>query len=81
MLIDYIYLILILILIGSILFFIYLSYEYRTNNKEGFINPQLDNLPQLNPQIPKNINSFLNPILEYRSHIISAVFIVLFLDI
>jgi len=39
MLIDYIYLILILVLIGCIVFIIYLSYEYRIN--EGFNNKSL----------------------------------------
>lgn len=51
--IDYIYLILILILIGFIIFLIYLSYEYRV--KEGFTT-----LPTLNPNI--NSNNIMNNI-------------------
>lgn len=66
MLIDYIYLVLILVLIGSILFFIYLSYEYRHNNSmqndteitEGFINPQIIQSPYIK-QSNDNINAYL----------------------
>lgn len=60
MLIDYIYLILILVLIGGILFFIYLSYEYRQINMEGFVNPQINQLPQQNQNLTNNIGSFLD---------------------
>lgn len=66
MLIDYIYLLLILVLIGGILFFIYLSYEYRTNqtqsnqNVEGFVVPQINQLPQQNQNLTNNIGSFLD---------------------
>ena len=61
---DYIYLLLILILIGSILFFIYLSYEYRQSNFEGFVVPQINQLSQLEISETglantKQINSFL----------------------
>lgn len=62
MLIDYIYLLLILVLIGSILFFINISYEYRQpapDVKENFINPQINQLPQENTNISKNLNDFL----------------------
>ena len=61
MLIDYIYLLLILVLIGGILFFIYLSYEYRTNQTqygttlEGFVVPQINQLPQQNQNLTNNI--------------------------
>lgn len=64
MLIDYIYLLLILVLIGSILFFIYLSYEYRQINIEGFTSvgaiPQINQLPQQNQNLTNNIGSFLD---------------------
>lgn len=61
---DYIYLLLIFILIGSILFFIYLSYEYRQANVERFIVPQINQLSQLEISETglantKQINSFL----------------------
>jgi hypothetical protein len=63
MLIDYIYLILILVLIGSILFFINLSYEYRQVDnviKEGFLNPQINQLPEENTNYSKNLGKFLD---------------------
>jgi len=62
MFIDYIYLILILILIGSILFFIYLSYEYRKpySNIESFTNLELNQIPQLNSKSDQSLNSFLD---------------------
>jgi hypothetical protein len=62
MFIDYIYLILILILIGSILFFIYLSYEYRKpySNIESFTNLKLNQIPQLNSKSDQLLNSFLD---------------------
>jgi hypothetical protein len=72
MFIDYIYLILILVLISSILFFIYLSYEYRMphimpniNNIESFIEgfsvPKLELLPNTpNPNFANNLGSFLD---------------------
>jgi hypothetical protein len=49
MVIEYIYLLLILVLIGSILFLIYLSYEYRTI--EPFIVTQLDTYNGITPNI------------------------------
>ena len=53
--IDYIYLILILILIGFILFIIYLSYEYRV--QEGFMNlPPLNNNLKLDDTITELAN-------------------------
>lgn len=62
MFIDYIYLILIIVLIGSILFFIYLSYEYRKPNNEieGFINPQLTITPEINSNVSEQLISFLD---------------------
>ena len=55
MMIDYIYLILILVLIGFILFIIYLSYEYRV--QEGFaINPRLNSSFNLNEAMTKLAN-------------------------
>ena len=56
--IDYIYLILILCLIGCIIFIIYLSYEYRV--KEGFIAPpELDYKENINMDlINNNANNF-----------------------
>jgi hypothetical protein len=66
--IDYIYLILILILIGFIVFLIYLSYEYRV--KEGFTGLQTIN-PNINSNYIKNriqnqgtkfINNYINNI-------------------
>ena len=54
MIIDYIYLLLILTLIGSILFLIYLSYEYRV--REGFtFNPKIDT------EYIYNIENNINP--------------------
>jgi hypothetical protein len=69
--IDYVYLILILILIGFILFIIYLSYEYRV--KEGFIPiPSLamslditknyDTLPQIINQANTFNNNYISAI-------------------
>ena len=61
MLIDYIYLLLIFVLIGGILFFIYLSYEYRnTQTLESFIVPQINQFPQQNQNLSNNIGSFLD---------------------
>lgn len=58
MFIDYIYLILILVLIGAILFFIYLSYEYRTQT-ENFINPIINEFNQPPPSnYDGNINAY-----------------------
>ena len=51
MIIDYIYLVLIIVLIGAILFLIYLSHEYRIN--EGFIVKI--NFPQkTQPKMPRS---------------------------
>jgi len=62
MLIDYIYLIIIFVLIAGIIFFIYLSYEYRNNdtNKgigsyESFVNPTIGQLQAINTAIPPSI--------------------------
>ena len=78
MFIDYIYLLLILVLIGSILFFIYLSYEYRKpiNNIEGFVNPQIDKLPEINTKVNDTLNNFSDNYKQlinntYNRHIIS----------
>jgi hypothetical protein len=61
MLIDYIYLLLIFVLIGGILFFIYLSYEYRSNQTiESFVVPQINQFPQQNQKLTNNIGSFLD---------------------
>lgn len=62
MFIDYIYLILILVLIGSILFFIYLSYEYRKPNPdiENFITLTPNNLPNLNSNVSVQLGSFID---------------------
>lgn len=66
MLIDYIYLLLIFVLIGSIIFFIYLSYEYRSNKEQGnetlenFVVPKINQLTQQNQNFTKNIGPFLD---------------------
>jgi hypothetical protein len=63
MMIDYIYLLLILVLIGSILFFINLSYQYRQvmpENKEGFRDIQINQIPQDNANYSKSLGSFLD---------------------
>jgi len=63
MMIDYIYLILILVLIGSILFFINLSYQYRQvmpENKEGFRDIQINQIPQDNSNYSKSLGGFLD---------------------
>jgi hypothetical protein len=65
MLIDYIYLILILVLIAGILFFINISYEYRqdidgVDTREPFINPQINQLPQGNNNYQSKLSDFLN---------------------
>ena len=54
MIIDYIYLLLILILIGSILFLIYLSYKYRI--KEGFAS-----IPIIDTESIYNIEGNISP--------------------
>jgi len=66
MLIDYIYLIIIFVLIAGIIFFIYLSYEYRNNDTskgigsyESFINPTIGQLQAINTAIPNKLNNFL----------------------
>jgi hypothetical protein len=61
MFIDYIYLILILVLIGSILFFIYLSYEYRKPKPdiENFVNPTINQLPNLFLDARTQLGSFI----------------------
>jgi len=63
MIIDYIYLILILVLIGSIIFLLYLSYEYRLN--EGFtstptMNLKTDSIFNLINNINPDNNDYLN---------------------
>jgi hypothetical protein len=63
MFIDYIYLILILVLIGSILFFIYLSYEYRkpSTGIENFVNPQINQIASgINSNVSASLGSFLD---------------------
>jgi hypothetical protein len=66
--IDYIYLILILILIGSIVFLIYLSYEYRV--KEGFAV-----LQTINPNINSNYikNSIQNQGIKFKNNYINNI--------
>ena len=68
MLLDYVYLIIILLLISGITFFIYLSYEYRVNEYrvneyvggiETFLNPTLPLLPEENTGIVQNLNNYL----------------------
>ena len=68
MIIDYIYLLLILILISSILYFIYLSYEYRHNNIETFVDLQL-NMPS-----DVNYNNLLNTYLQSQQQQLSNVY-------
>jgi hypothetical protein len=58
MFIDYIYLILILTLLGSILFLIYLSYEYRIN--EGFSSSMY--IPDINTDAIYNLAENINPV-------------------
>ena len=71
--IDYIYLILILILIGFILFIIYLSYEYRV--QEGFYNylPVLNNSFNLNQTITELANMGIIYNNNYTSSINDAI--------
>ena len=57
MIIDYIYLILILTLIGSILFLIYLSYEYRI--REGFTS--IPTIPNIDTDSIYNLEGNINP--------------------
>ena len=59
MFIDYIYLLLILTLICSILFLIYLSYEYRIN--EGFLNNSSNPIPTINTDSIYNLVDNINP--------------------
>lgn len=62
MLLDYIYLFIIIILVGSILFIINLSYEYRNSGKinaiEKFTNPTIIALPGDMPQLSSRIADF-----------------------
>jgi hypothetical protein len=60
MLLDYIYLLIILVLIGTVLFFIWLSYEYRIfDNIESFIVLERPSLSATaNPNYLDNINNF-----------------------
>ena len=70
MLIDYIYLILILVLIGCIVFIIYLSYEYRI--KEGFntsLIPIIIDSAVINSQIDAQKDSLSN---QYKNFNINA---------
>ena len=64
--IDYIYLVLILILIGFILFIIYLSYEYRI--KEGF-----ETLELLNPSLNINYNDLANQGTTFNNNYIQFI--------
>ena len=66
--IDYIYLILILVLIGFILFIIYLSYEYRI--KEGF-----GSLPQLSTNIDSKyaVTNLRNQGTKFNNHYIGTI--------
>jgi len=59
MFIDYIYLLLIITLICSILFLIYLSYEYRIN--EGFLDSSIISIPKLNTDSIYNLVDNINP--------------------
>lgn len=72
MIIDYIYLILILVLIGCITFIIFLSYEYRIN--EGFELPKFRSNYNLTNKLymDNNFNNFiigLNNNLKYKNNI------------
>jgi len=67
MLIDYIYLIIILALVGVVIFLIYLSYEYRVFNQfaspliESFTSLDIPNtFNSLNANYQTNINDFIN---------------------
>jgi len=68
--IDYIYLILILILIGFILFIIYLSYEYRI--KEGFGTLKSLN-PSFNPSFNINYNDISNKATTFNNNYIKFI--------
>lgn len=62
MFLDYIYLFIIIILVGSILFIINLSYEYRipgNNTIESFITPTIRALPGNMQQIDNKISDFM----------------------
>jgi hypothetical protein len=59
MFIDYIYLLLILTLICSILFLIYLSYEYRIN--EGFESISMSKIPSIDTDLIYNLSDNINP--------------------
>lgn len=64
--IDYIYLILILILIGFIVFLIHLSYEYRV--KEGFTSN-----PTINPSLNYNITELINQSRIFNNNYINTI--------
>ena len=73
MIIDYIYLILILVLIGSISFIIFLSYEYRINEGFGSMLPSFHANYDLTSHLyqDNNFNNFiidLNNNLQYKNN-------------